>query len=158
MRNKKLELNRAKNLIKKFCILNEINIPITRIKNDLDCLGCYYDDGSRNIYVNLKITVLSSNRNNPAMIKESTITGAIVHEFAHYIHYTTKRNILIDSFKKLKEPLVNYWENEIEEDIAESIRLFILNPSLLKEGRPIRYKILNKHFKSIQNVKHYSEL
>ena len=157
MRNKIKELNRAKRVIKKFCIINKIPIVIIRIKNDLDGLGCY-PNGSRNIYINLELTTITSSRNNPAMIRENTITGTIIHEFAHYIHITTRRRILNNHFKKLKEPLINYWETDVEEDIAESIRLFILNPFLLKEGRPKRYNILSRYFEPIKNVKHYSEL
>lgn len=160
MKLKKKELAKAKRIIRNFCKLNNIIPPITKVKNNLDCLGCYHDDGSRDIYINLEATGLASKRNNPAMTRENTIIGSLVHEFAHYIHYITPalRVPLKNKFEKLKEPLTHYWEIDIEEDIAESIRLFVLNPSLLQEGRPKRYKILSRYFKPIKSAKHYTEL
>lgn len=150
------ELKYAKNVIKKFCNLNNLKTPTCHIDNTLVEYGVYYTNHKSKIYLNFNKCKASSKRISSASIKENTITGVLVHEFAHLLHYQNFYSELNSSFKKLKEPLIHFFEMDIEEDIAESIRLFILNPTLLEEGRPKRYKILSKYFKTLDSD-HYIE-
>jgi hypothetical protein len=153
------EYKDAKSIIKSFCVLNNIKLPICKINNDINYLGEYLikSNKSNSIYINLNKCKKSTKLNTSALIKDKTISGVLIHEFAHYLHYVYFYNLLNKKFKNLKEPLIHYFEIDIEEDIAESIRLFITNPTLLKEGRPKRYKILNDLFKPILYT-HYSGL
>lgn len=145
------ELRNAKNLIKNFCIINNIQTPKTYIKNELNHLGEYLVDGSNRIYVNIKKCAKSNKTTRPDWIIDNTIQGVLTHEFGHYLHIKHKKKELNNSFKRLKEPTIHYHETDIDEDIAESIRLFILNPVLLKLGRPKRYDILKRHFIPIKH-------
>lgn len=158
MTKKELEYKNAKLFINNFCKVNNLIKPYYRKDNNIKDLGYYYiRTGNKEIILNLNKCHLSTPRKNSACIIDNTITGVLVHEFAHYLHYTLHYNKLINSFKRLKEPLIHFREMDIEEDIAESIRLFITNPSLLNEGRPKRFKILSKYFKSTINT-HYTGL
>ena len=154
MDNKQIELKKAKKILKEFCLLNNIKTPRCIIDNTIDEFGVYYTNNISTIFINLDKCKLSNSKLTHGSIKEYTIIGVLIHEFAHLLHYQYHYDVLHKSFKKLKEPLIHYFERDIEEDIAESIRLFILNPTLLEEGRPKRYKILNKLFKTI-NTEHY---
>ncbi len=156
MKLKKKELVRAKQIVNKFCSVNQIKFPVIKTKNDLDSFGCYFHE-SNEIYINLGDCDLSTKRNNPGMTRENTITGCLAHELGHYLHFMYHSRYLTTKFKTLKEPLINYWETQIKEDIAESIRLFIINPTLLEEGRPKRYKILHGIFDPITDT-HYTEV
>lgn len=153
---KSKELKSAKNIIKEFCNLNNLKTPICCIDNSLEEYGAFYINHKRKIFLNFKKCKHSSKRITHSSINEKTITGVYVHEYAHLLHYNGFYGTLNKHFKKLKEPLIHFRETDIEEDIAESIRLFILNPSLLQEGRPKRYKILSKYFKH-SLMPHYTE-
>jgi hypothetical protein len=75
---------------------------------------------------------------------KSDLTGAgiIAHECGHYID-----EILKFPSKRIKkavrgEKAVSSYEPDRYEVFAESMKLFILNPNLLKVGRPKRYAFL----------------
>lgn len=153
---KEKELKYAKSIIKEFCSLNTIKTPICCIDNNIEEYGVFYTKHKRKIFLNFNKCKASSKRISSSTIREKTITGVLIHEFAHLLHYNLFYSQLNSSFKKLKEPLIHFREMDIEEDIAESIRLFILNPSLLHEGRPKRYKILSKYFNH-SLMPHYTE-
>ena len=158
MCKKQLEYKKVKLLIAKFCILNNIQKPTYRINNTIHDYGLYYiKKGNRELIINLNKCHLSTLNKNSCYISDKTITGVTIHEFAHYLHYTLYYNEILKKFKRLKEALIHFREMDIEEDIAESIRLFITNPTLLQEGRPKRYKILSKYFKPLVNI-HYTGL
>lgn len=158
MTKKQLEYKNAKILINNFCKFNNIIKPTYRFNNNIKDYGHYYArEGNREIVINLDKCKLSNITKNSACVTDTTITGVLIHEFAHYIHYTYYYDILLKSFKRYKEPLIHFREMDIDEDIAESIRLFITNPTLLQEGRPKRFKILSKYFKSLVTT-HYTGL
>lgn len=151
------ELKYAKGIIKQFCDANNIKVPKCRVQKLDKGLGVFKPSKPNFIFVDIEKCRVSNKRLNATFIKDKTICGVIIHEFAHYIHLNHHYSYLKNCFKRLKEPLIHYFESDIDEDIAESIRLFILNPTLLKEGRPKRYKILSRIFKQI-NVVHFTEL
>lgn len=158
MIKKQLEYKKVKLLIAKFCKLNNIQKPTYRINNTIEDYGLYYiRNNNRELIININKCTLSTLYKNSCNISDKTITGVTIHEFAHYLHYSLYYKELLTKFKRLKEPLIHYREMDIEEDIAEAIRLFITNPTLLEEGRPKRFKILSNYFKPIVTT-HYSGL
>lgn len=150
MKNKESELRNAKAIIKNFCSVNKIKTPKTYVKNELNHYGEYLVDGSNRLFLNVKMCKKSNKINRNDWIVDKTVKGVLIHEFGHYIHLKYKKRELSSSFKRLKEPTVHFYETDIDEDIAESIRLFILNPTLLKLGRPKRYSILKRNFNQIK--------
>lgn len=160
------EFKIGEEIITDFCNLNCIVIP-NIIQTEFICtLGHYSFNHPDSIFINIidndKIAYHEqmSFNNHPAMIYETTIIGTMLHEFGHYLNYT-KFIKLINKFNEIEnEPIIHYNERKLEEDIAESIRLFIINPARLASGRPERYKILFKYLKhrpyqyydSIENI------
>lgn len=80
-----------------------------------------------------------------------TAPGILAHETGHHIHFELdKRNTydvrkaMLATLRSLKESetAVSGYEPNLYEVMAEACRLFILNPTLLKEGRPKRYEFL----------------
>lgn len=91
---------------------------------------------------------------------DMTAPGILSHEIGHHIH-----NRLIDlrdntsflkAIKKIRnnESPVSGYEPNSYETFAEMIRLFILNPDLLRLGRPIRWAFLTQalNFKPLHDV------
>lgn len=143
---KKEEFKLGYQIIMNFCIVNNIKIPSIIVTTKIKYLGYYHLKKPSNIFINLKKCDRISKKKHPAMIHECTIIGTMLHEFGHYLHYGYFPK-LTKKFKKIKkEPIIHYFERDIEEDIAESIRLFILHPARLVDGRQKRYEILNKIF------------
>jgi len=80
-----------------------------------------------------------------------TAPGILTHEVGHHIHFTyeasvspAERKALIARIKEVArvEPAVSGYEPNPYEVFAEAARLFMLNPSLLSEGRPKRFELI----------------
>jgi hypothetical protein len=88
-----------------------------------------------------------------------TVAGVIAHEVGHYIDFlkgNKKELFSVSSRRNAAEVLkviipeksiTSYSGNGdqyhvLSETIAESMKLFILNPDLLREGRPLAYKLM----------------
>jgi hypothetical protein len=80
-----------------------------------------------------------------------TAPGILAHETGHHIHAeinnaidTKHARIMLDCLRLIakQEVAVSGYEPNAHEIFAEMTRLFILNPKLLQEGRPLRYKFL----------------
>lgn len=121
-------------------------MPKCGVDNDMAKCG-YYPNLASTIYVNLRECKLTSRFRDPGMIKDHTIIGVLAHELGHYLQQTQFPAIR-GRFRRLSEPMIHYFERNIDEDIAESIRLYILNPSLLRDGRPKRHAILSDYFRT----------
>lgn len=129
-------------IVNEFCRLNKIKTPHVVTDDKIAGAGYYAFDKPDTIYINLKNCGKTSKYNNPMMIYESTIVGTILHEFGHYLHFSVFPE-LSKKWKNIKnEPHIHYYQMNIDEDIAECIRLSILNPSHIRKGRPVRYTIL----------------
>lgn len=76
------------------------------------------------------------------MVYENTVIGTMLHEFGHYLHFNFHKKLTRKFESIRKEPMVHYYERNIDEDIAECIRIAILNPRRLSAGRQKRYRIL----------------
>lgn len=73
-----------------------------------------------------------------------TCAGILAHETGHYVHDVLGK--AADAFLQIvgDEPSVSSYEPTVGESIAEAFKLFILNPSLLREGRPRRAKFFDE--------------
>lgn len=76
-----------------------------------------------------------------------TAPGVLAHEVGHHVHYRA----LCDGNKKCDKAMstarqleteVSSYEPNLCEVFAEAFKLFILNPDLLLQGRPMRYAVL----------------
>jgi hypothetical protein len=133
------------NIIQYFCNINNIQAPAIVATENIKHMGFYDFDTPNYIYVNLKKCKKTSKNNHPMMVYENTIIGTMLHEFGHFLHFQLFPK-LTDKFKKFnREPLLHYREMDIEEDIAECFRLFILHPQRLHKGRPKRFDLLCKY-------------
>lgn len=80
-----------------------------------------------------------------------TAPGILTHEVGHHVHAeldkridAKHRKIMLGCLRGIarREPAVSGYEPNAHEVMAEMQRLFILNPMLLKEGRPLRYMFI----------------
>jgi len=80
-----------------------------------------------------------------------TAPGVLAHETGHHVHFeldrmfgTFGRAALLERLLKVRnsESPVSGYEPNVYETFAESMRLFILNPNLLRVGRPERFRML----------------
>lgn len=142
------ELLKAKSIIQDFCELNGIDTP--KIVEDLLMKDAgQFRHGTPNVlfYNRKNVNDQVAVRKAGAFLKDLTVCGTILHEFGHFLDFRAKHK-LRKSFVRLKEPMVHYHEMLIEEDVAESLRLYVCNPMILKHGRPSRFKAISKHFAS----------
>lgn len=125
-------------VLKKFCEMN--NIPKPRIAFTTESGACgYYSYHSNTLVVNPSLCAREVA--NPAMrcwshphyFTDRTIYGVLHHEFGHYLHEQLK-------FPRLpKERQITSYEPNSGERFAETIKLFLGNPDLLKQYDPLRY-------------------
>lgn len=131
-------------IISEFCKNNGIKVPEIIISDEIEHIGYYRFDRPDAIYVNVKRCNRTSKNDHPMMIYETNVIGTMLHEFGHYVHFRLFP-WLTKKFSAIKnEPFIKFWERSVDEDIAESIRLFVLNPSLMEKGRTKRFAILSK--------------
>jgi hypothetical protein len=77
-----------------------------------------------------------------------TAPGILAHETGHHVHFhMDKKHSPREFLEKIKliaggETAVSGYEPNVFEVFAEAMRLFILNPELLKAGRPKRYELI----------------
>ena len=144
--SKKEELELGKKIIEYFCNLNNMHLPKIIVTNKIAGAGYYQFDKPDTLFIDLKKCDKMTIKNHPAMIYENTVIGTLLHEFGHYIHFRYFPK-LTQAWRKFKtEPHIHYHEREINEDIAECIRIYILLSPRLYFGRPERNAQLDKIF------------
>jgi hypothetical protein len=83
-----------------------------------------------------------------------TLPGVLAHETGHHVHFELEKRLNVGMRGKLmgclgylaaNEAPVSGYEPNTHELFAEAMRLFILNPKLLEEGRPERHRFLTGH-------------
>jgi hypothetical protein len=82
-----------------------------------------------------------------------TAPGVLAHETGHHVHFELEKRgakiprMMADCLRYLQanEAPVSGYEPNLHELMAEAMRLFILNPKLLEEGRPERHRFLTGH-------------
>lgn len=83
-----------------------------------------------------------------------TAPGVLAHESGHHVHFELERRLSPENRKAIMDCLgylraneapVSGYEPNLHEVMAEAMRLLILNPTLLRDGRPERYRFLTGH-------------
>lgn len=126
-------------LCENFCKLN--NIPLPKrviIDNTIKHNGTYYY-GAELIKINLKKNRTPTRTpgfawSYPGYKSDMTPIGVLAHEFGHHIH-----NKFFNGNSYLPPGRVSGYEPNVSEAYAESFKLFIINPDLLKNISKHRY-------------------
>ena len=138
----KVRLQESAQTLVAFCELNGIPKPKVKIYHSRNDECGYYQYHSKVIHIDPD--ACAREVKNPAMrcwshphyFTDRTVYGVLHHEFGHYLHEYLK-------FPKLpKGKQITSYEPNKDERFAESIKLFISNPMLLKEYNPERYAAL----------------
>lgn len=114
-------------------------------------------DASGNIYVNVKrsrvpVKVPGFAWSYTGYKSDLTAPGILAHEVGHHVHFQLEKRLgrkeIFDKVVEIRkfEHRVSSYEPNSHETVAEAMRLFILNPELLKEGRPLRWLFLTEFF------------
>ena len=159
--DKKILMTKGYKLIDQFLSINKIPLPKIAIDNKINATGCYCIL-SRDIYINLKACSTPTKKPGyrwsfPGYKADLTPIGVLTHEIGHYIHYKIDYSNLSKNLNNLwlrqtenEKSITSYDKNNcVSEQIAESLKVFITNPNLLKVGRPIRYNFLVNEFNLI---------
>lgn len=80
-----------------------------------------------------------------------TAPGILAHEVGHHIDFELRLAGSRSMIDCLDEPCISSYDESFElpyrralsERYAESVKLFVLNPDLLRSGRPLRYRALS---------------
>lgn len=144
-------ITEAQNIIKQFCELNKIDIPKIKFlekthKEAAYGCGFYY-------YGSDTINVIPDKCARPAInpvrswsfphyFVDRTILGVICHEFGHYVHSKLGN----PRIGKLGCQITSYEPNTAER-FAETMKIFLTNPDLLKRYNPERYNYLTVKLK-----------
>jgi hypothetical protein len=72
-----------------------------------------------------------------------TVPGITAHETGHHLHAESHIPMGLIRSSFASEPKVSGYEPHPGESFAEAVRLYILNPMLLLEGRPRRFDFLH---------------
>lgn len=165
---KEMEFNKWHFICTWFCYLNNHHSPKITISNTIQAPARYFIK-SDEIKINIdKCEYIKDSKygNFIASPNDCSVGGAMCHEIGHFCHESLtddSRERMESWFEDalLKEKAVNpYASSNVHEDVAETFRLFIMNPDLLKIGRPIRYNIMQQklNYKPIHNVPYTSVL
>lgn len=144
-------LEYGKDLIFSFCDLNDIRKPkVTEFDKHSQYFG-FYQDRSRNLFVNIKKCVKPVNTpgfrwSYTGYKCDLTPAGVMAHELGHYVdellkHPSKKIRNLVGN----ESHVTSYEIGNRYEIFAEAFRLFILNPDLLKKARPKRYHFFTSY-------------
>jgi len=150
----------ANSLIKRFKEKNKINFDLTiNIDFLLDDSGVYFPSNPKHIFVNPDLAIYTigeddiKTKSYHGYINDCSVLGNVMHEFAHFLCYEIYKGIVDDygkEFPRQKDRLYlcEYSNENIDEEIAEIIRLYLLNPLLLKLIDDKVYNFFRKRFKS----------
>jgi hypothetical protein len=144
--NKNENVEYGVQILDQFCALNAIQMPKIKSTNSKSHYG-YYKWKSSTIWINVKkcrtpVKTPGFTWSYTGYKSDLTAAGVLAHEAGHYVD-----DILGRPSKKISkfvrgEAAVTSYEPDSCEAFAESMKLFILNPDLLKIGRPKRYEFL----------------
>jgi len=82
---------------------------------------------------------------------DRTCAGILAHEFGH--HAAGSRKMDVETWRRVVDstkPVTGY-EPTLNEAFAESMRIFTLNPDLLRLARPARYAYIIQYFSPLHN-------
>lgn len=143
--NQKELIAAAKKDIENFCIINNIAIPKICIKYENKFVGgCgWFVEGLNKIFIAPKICTKPTKTpgfcwSYPNYFVDKTCYGVLLHEFGHYVHYLLSHPVI-----PIETPITSYEPDEGER-FAETMKIFVGNPDLLKHSNPRRYNFLLK--------------
>lgn len=167
---KTLLFNAGVERLEKFAKLN--SLPMTKVKvvektNFGMC--AYYRKDNLTISVSQCAYKAGAKRgrnwNWPGSTTDRTPYGVLAHEFGHHCDLLagTSRgkywsNYSEDLYKKSKEKAITSYAPDPSEWFAEIFRLFITNPTLLRELRPKTYSLIEKTFKPVEPDRDWVEV
>ena len=152
-----------------FCAINNLPLPEYKIKR-LTSTGRYLGQTRTKraqILVNLEKTAYPVERpshmrwSHPGWKTDRTACGVVLHETGHHVEevLSYRKPFLFDSWRKLWRGTkrVSGYEPNSAEAFAETMRLFIGNPDLLRLAIPARYNYIRGELKleSIQPHENY---
>lgn len=143
---------------KEFLDLNRIKHPtfatdgipsLTALEGDIYGL---YDPSIKKVYVDTKKSrIPAANPGHGGWFytgskSDLTAAGTLAHETGHHVHFELDTDGISQKLAKVarEEIRVSAYEPNIYECFAEAMRIFLLNPNLLKVGRPKRFQFLTK--------------
>jgi len=143
------------------------NIPLVPVfERETSYRGYYMPGHKPYIAINLDNTVTPRynptprNQSFPNHKTDTTPTGVLAHEYGHAVDWylRTKGVHLAHKFKGIAqvEPQVTSYDTTPIERVAEAMRLFILNPDLLRLGRPLSYALLTQYIQPIVTMPWYT--
>lgn len=142
----------GRELAENFCIHNGIKVPEISIRPNFGQKYCGRYEGNAVITIYpqncAKIAFEPGNRkwSYPGYKVDREPIGVVAHELGHYIDDKLK---LYRGFPKYIEAITSY-EPDVYESVAESMKVFITNPDLLRIIAPNRYAfILSKGLKPL---------
>lgn len=128
--------------ITKFCEINNIEMPKVKIHefHIYNCCGWY-----ANKTINIIEKKCAKEATKPGFswshrhyFVDREPCGVVCHEFGHYLHEILTGDKLVLP----RERQITGYEPDYSERFAETIKLFITNPDLLKQYDPKRYEVL----------------
>lgn len=152
-------------IIEKLLIINKININVNIIYDfSLEECGVYFNDLTGqdcNIYVNPINCRTNDDVDNqkvderepycPGSTSDITLFGVTIHEFCHLIQYKVFPDMLksyATQFPTERFYISQYCNNQVWDECAEIMTLYITNPYLLKLISKPHYDFCKKYFKS----------
>lgn len=127
------------NLAEAFLDLNNLHYPAWQIDPTLQHRGEYTPDLVRTNLDNclLPVGVPGYQWSFPGYKADNTPLGVVAHETGHHVHHVLGYPS-VPPYWYRGEPVTNYEPNWAE-SWAETIKLMITNPNLLREGKPLRW-------------------
>ncbi len=105
----------------------------------------FYRDGKIVVFEN-RCTKPGTGYSWPGHISDRTIKGVLAHELGHHVHESSPQKNWISRNFPISGGRITGYEPNVFESFAETFRLFLLNPTLLEEGRPIRHQFMTDLF------------
>jgi hypothetical protein len=138
-------------LSQNFCEKNNIPIPEYKIEK-LDSTGLYLPKTrNRNAQILVDLSETANPVENPGHMRWShpawktdrTAFGVVLHETGHHIECVLPYHLYTTNWNEVRRgKKISGYEPNYSEAFAETIRLFIGNPDLLRRSIPARYNYL----------------
>lgn len=135
-----------------FCEWNKLPVPAFFSNRRLAQDTGYYNPSTTGVVVDVRATAHPVERPHhmcwswPAFKTDRTAVGVPCHETGHHVQYVMMKNRRWDrkwSILCNNTPRITSYEPVPSEAFAETMRLFILNPELLRRYSPDRYNFIN---------------
>jgi hypothetical protein len=146
-------IDNAAKLIDRLKKINHLNfdIPINFDYN-LKYAGEYLQYEKNKILINPTLCGKSSSISCPGYTNDDSVFGTILHEFAHYLSMTYFKGFINKYEKTFKKPLTislyHVCKNDVTEEIAELLMLYISNSYFLKLISKDHFNFFKGYFKS----------